>query len=114
MAVKPFETSLPALYKKDVDAITLWPFIFYRKGKEDDIPLRCHEYFHWRQALRWGVLPWYAAYVLLLPFNIGKEAEDHPLEKPAYRLQRKVQAKLDAGENIEAELTHVGLEPANG
>ena len=38
------------------------------EGCEASIPLQQHEYYHWRQAVQWGVVPWYLAYVILLPF----------------------------------------------
>ena len=79
-----------------VDAVTLWPFIVYRKGYETNIPLRCHEMYHWRQALRWGVVPWYLAYILLMPFYIGRPRR-HPMEVPAYEVQRKVRERMRGG-----------------
>ena len=57
--MKPIELTVGKLHKEGVDAVTLWPFILYRRGHRDDVALRCHEHLHWHQALRWGVLPWY-------------------------------------------------------
>jgi len=66
---KPIERVCPRMIPPRRVAITLWPFIFYRSTEAlEDIPLKAHEHFHWKQALRWGVVPWYLAYLLLLPF----------------------------------------------
>ena len=77
------------------DAITLWPFIVYRRGYETNVPLRAHEMYHWRQALRWGVVPWYVAYLALAPFYL-RNPRCHPMEVRAYEVQREVQEGLKA------------------
>ena len=98
--MRPIEITLPRLHAPNIRAITLWPFILYRRGDQQDPALRSHEFFHWRQALRWGVLPWYLAYVLLLPFYYRKDPQDHPMEHPAYQRQFEVEAALRRGETI--------------
>lgn len=108
--MKPIELTVGRLHKKGVDAITLWPFILYRRGHRDDVALRCHEHFHWRQALRWGVLPWYLWYLALVPFYLRKPSCEHPLERPAYELQARIKKKLDSGASIEGELASVRLD----
>ena len=107
--MRPIEITVSRLHKNGVDAITLWPFIFYRRGTQNDIALRCHEYFHWRQALRWGVVPWYLLYVLLAPFYFRRPSDRHPLEAPAYAKQRQVLASLNAGESIDEYLDELGV-----
>ncbi|MBM3943194.1 MAG: hypothetical protein FJ316_09785 [SAR202 cluster bacterium] len=94
---------------RGVDGITLWPFIFYRRGYEQNVPLRCHEHYHWRHALRWGVIPWYLAYLALRLFYLSQPADQHPLEAPAYAKQREVQALLDAGRSIDDQLAELGM-----
>jgi hypothetical protein len=106
--VKPIELTVGWL-PPGVDGMTLWPFILYRRGHQTNIPLRCHEHFHWRHALRWGVLPWYLAYVLIKLWYLGQPPERHPLEAPAYAKQRQVQALLDAGASIDRELEELGM-----
>jgi hypothetical protein len=96
------------LHARRVDAITLWPFILYRKGHRDNLPLRCHEHYHWREALRWGVLPWYLAY---LAFYFRKPSDRHPMEAPAYAKQREIEALLDSGESVDSQLTELGITP---
>ena len=86
-----------------IDAVTLWPFILYRKGHETNVPLRCHEMYHWRQALRWGVVPWYLAYILLVPVYIGRPRR-HPMEVRAYDVQRQVRDRIRNGETVDALL----------
>ena len=73
-----------------IAAITLWPFIVYRQGHRTPA-LEAHERYHWDQALRWGILPWYALYVALLPFYGG--GRNHPLERGAYAVADKVAAE---------------------
>lgn len=107
--MKPIEITLPRLHKSGIDAITLWPFIVYRRGHEDNIALRCHEFFHWRQALRWGVVPWYLAYLLLALFYFRKPSDQHPLEAPAYAKQREILALLNAGQSIDEHLAELGI-----
>ncbi len=107
--MKPIELTVGKLHKEGVDAITLWPFILYRRGHREDIALRAHEHFHWNQALRWGVLPWYLWYLALVPFYFRKPSSKHPLERPAYELQWQIQEKQKSGISIEAELGSVGL-----
>lgn len=45
-----------------VDGMVVWPAIFL-KGTRWDTPTHRHEKYHWRQALRWWVLPWYLSYI---------------------------------------------------
>ena len=107
--LNPVEVTVPWLHLKSVDAVTIWPFILYRKGHQDSLPLRCHEYYHWRQALRWYVLPWYLVYLALLPFYVRKPSDQHPLEAPAYAKQREVRALLDSGESVDDQLKELGI-----
>lgn len=106
--MKPIELTVPAL-QRGVDAMTLWPFIIYRRGTQDNLPLRCHEWFHWRHALRWGVLPWYLAYILIKPFYLGTRTPQHPFEAPAYAKQRQINDMIAAGENVDKLLTDLGM-----
>ncbi|MDA0733860.1 MAG: hypothetical protein O2909_10375 [Chloroflexi bacterium] len=98
--MNPIEITVPRLQRENIHAITLWPFIFYRKGFQDDIALRCHEFFHWRQAARWGVIPWYLTYLALQLFYFRRAADQHPLEAPAYAEQREVLRLLANEESI--------------
>lgn len=106
--MKPIEITVPAL-PQGVDAVTIWPFIFYRRGTEDYLPLRCHEWFHWRQALRYAVLPWYAYYLLIKPFYLGERTPLHPLEAPAYAIQQQIIDMQAAGENLDGPLADLGM-----
>ena len=100
-AMRPIEIALPRLHAPNIRAITLWPFILYRRGDEGDPALRCHEFYHWREARRWGVIPWYLTYLLLLPFYFRKDPREHPLEAKAYEHQFAVEAKIRNGETVE-------------
>ena len=70
--------------------MTLWPFILYLPEWRDNPKTRVHEHFHWEQAKRWGVLPWYALYLVLMLTVIGRPINKHPLEAPAYRAEAEV------------------------
>lgn len=73
-------------------AITLWPFILITPSAYEDECIRVHELYHWRQALRWGVIPWYVVYgVLALIYGVilRRPANEHPLERPAYAAERR-------------------------
>ena len=107
--LKPIEVTVPRLPARGVDAITIWPFILYRRGHRDNLALRCHEYYHWREAFHWGVLPWYLIYLLLLPFYLRKPSDQHPLESQAYAKQREVRALLDRGESVDDQLRELGI-----
>ena len=73
----------------NAQAITLWPIVLFRPEVANDVCVRAHEQYHWEDALRWGVLPWYLAYLLIGLFYIGKPADQHPLERGAYAAERR-------------------------
>ena len=99
---KPIELVCPWIIPPKSVAITLWPFIFYRsKEALEDLPLQAHEHFHWKQALKWGVVPWYLAYLLLLPFYFRQRPDNHPMERQAYDLQRRVAIAVASGISCE-------------
>ena len=80
--MRPIEFTVPWL-PEGVGAITLWPFILYKNRAMKEL-YHEHEMYHWNQALKFGVIPWYIAYVVLLPFYGG--GRSHPLEREAYRI----------------------------
>lgn len=88
--MKPIEIVVPWL--PGILAITLWPIIAYRKGHKTKC-LQVHEHYHWKQATRWLVVPWYLAYLVLALVNIGKPADQHLMEVEAYRLQRECEVQ---------------------
>ena len=69
-------------------AITLFPFVFTKKGWENDPGLKAHEEYHFQEMLRWGVIPWYIRYISLMPKYGG--GRRHPMEIPAYELQDRI------------------------
>lgn len=84
-----------------IRAITLWPFCLYAPSAWTDDCTHVHEYYHWHDALKWGVVPWYAAYLILAIKNIGKSQREHPMEREAYRLSDacdKLQGEPRTGE----------------
>ena len=82
---------IPWPFPKSVHAVTLWPFIFYEKQIRHDPAIQAHERYHWKDQMRWLVLPWFIVYGALLPFYGG--FRKHPMERPAYRLQDEVKKK---------------------
>ena len=85
--IKIIVDHLPWPFPKYVDAVTLWPFIIYKRGIEDDLALQAHEMYHFNEQKRWLLVPWFIAYICLLPFYGG--GRKHPMEKPAYAIQDK-------------------------
>lgn len=59
------------------DAITLWPFIFVRRGRETDKALIAHELAHAKDQARWLVLPWFSLYLISPRFRFTAEVIGH-------------------------------------
>ena len=76
---------IPWPFPKKVFAVTLWPFIFYEHEVRQDKGVQVHERYHLRDQRKWLVIPWFIAYIALLPFYGG--GREHPLERLAYELQ---------------------------
>ena len=76
-----------------IRAITLFPAIVYRKGHRTPA-IELHELYHWRQIRRWGVLPWYIIYLVLALVYMGRPANEHPLEREAYRIQWGAEGRI--------------------
>ena len=79
---------IPWPFPKHVHAVTLWPFIIYEAAIEKDRAIQAHEEYHWNDQMRWLVVPWFIAYICLLPFYGG--GRKHPMEKSAYAVQDQV------------------------
>ncbi len=76
-------TKLGTLRLNFGSAITLWPLgVFYRYKTPS---IKAHEEVHWAEQRRCGGLPWFVAYLLLLPFFGG--GRKHPMEKWAYHVE---------------------------
>jgi hypothetical protein len=78
---------IPWPYPKWVKATTIWPIIVYEREAWSNPAIRAHERYHWKDQMRWLVLPWFIAYLVLLPFYGG--GRRHPLERKAYRIQAR-------------------------
>jgi len=72
-----------------IAAVTLYPYIFIKKEYKDDKCIRAHEEYHFNQIQKFGIIPWYLLYLVLLLVYIGKPTNRHPLEKKAYEIQYK-------------------------
>lgn len=77
---------IPKPFPKNVHAVTIWPLISYELQVWDDPCVQLHERYHWVDQIRWLLIPWFAAYLVLSPFYGG--GDRHPLEREAYRRQR--------------------------
>jgi hypothetical protein len=91
MNLKWNEKVLSWLPGRNTVGMMIWPFILYK-----DVPsegLRTHEWYHWRHALRWFVVPWYIAYAVLLVIH-RTSGPDHPFEEPAYSAAMEVESDV--------------------
>lgn len=77
---------VPWPFPARVDAVTVWPFIFYEPQVWNDPCVQIHERYHWVDQIRWLLLPWFATYLILSFFYGG--GDRHPLEKEAYLRQQ--------------------------
>jgi hypothetical protein len=84
---------IPRPFPKSVHAVTVWPFIFYEPRVWDDPCVQIHERYHWKDQIRWPLVPWFVAYLVMRPFNDGRKG--HPLEHEAYRLQDECESGTD-------------------
>ena len=76
---------------KSADGVTLWPFIFYRKG-HISLLLQKYQYYQWNQVKKFWVLPWYLAYfILMLHYGNGT---NHPMRRHLYKIMNKTQDKI--------------------
>lgn len=83
----PIEIKLQSLPANRA-AITLWPFILYDRESYDTC-LRVHEEYHWKEQMKWLVIPWFIWYLILCLVYIRVPNEQHPMEMPAYEAERK-------------------------
>lgn len=61
------------LLPQDIDALTIWPFIFVRPDDAVDAPLIEHEMVHYREQRAAWVLPWLLRYVFSRDFRFAAE-----------------------------------------
>lgn len=91
--MKPIEVIVPWLFGQY--AMTIWPFVIYKRPIPMGAPIhwtgaiKAHERYHWRRQMAWLVVPWFVAYLLLLPFYM-RRIKQHPLEREGYRIQAAV------------------------
>ena len=78
---------IPRPFPERVQAVTVWPFIFYETQVWDNPCVQIHERYHWLDQIRWLLLPWFTVYLVLSLFYGG--GRRHPLEKEAYRRQQE-------------------------
>ena len=97
LTTSPLVTWFPRAW--GMSATTFWRFVAIRADRYDDSPrclaLLAHEAYHITQA-REMHYPVFLARYLLGQFQCRFHHDDHPLEKPAIELQRRVRAALEA------------------
>lgn len=75
------------LFSKNILGITIFPFIFMKKGK-DTLTVINHESIHIKQQIELLVIPFYILYFLFWLFNVIKNSDDPyrniPFEKESY------------------------------
>lgn len=62
------------------DAITLAPFIFISPSKANDEALVAHEMVHYKEQLRWLVIPWWIAYLVSRTFRKNAEIRAYKVQ----------------------------------
>ncbi len=86
-------------------AITIGPHIYFREERFDPcgckgIALIAHELYHVHQGAAgfgfWFLRPYYFGYVWAWLTSGFKRGKEHPLEAPAYKLQRRVSDCCDS------------------
>jgi len=90
---------VPWPFPKAVHAVTLWPFIIYEHSVRHDPAIQAHERYHWKDQMRWLVIPWFIVYLTLSLFYGG--GRKHPLEKPAYAIQDSIRIKAEVDSVLE-------------
>lgn len=83
---------IPRPFPEHVHAVTIWPLILYEPQVWDNPCVQIHERYHWNDQIRWLLLPWFVAYLVLRPFYGG--GDKHPLEKEAYHRQRLCESNV--------------------
>ena len=81
---------IPWPFPKRVHAVTLFPFIVYEPSARYDKAVQAHERYHWKDQMRWLVIPWFLVYIALLPFYGG-------YFEIFWTVRRVVQAYFSAG-----------------
>lgn len=74
--------------------MSLWPFVVYLKGYGTHSSRRAHEEYHWRQALRWGVVPCYLTCLATVPFCLRKPWR-HQMKVLAQEMRKNVKERLE-------------------
>ena len=94
-----FHEGLPFYAFLGPGAITVGPNVYFRQGRFDPcscdgIALIVHELYHIRQGADgpgfWFLRPFYLRYIWLWVRHGLARGRKHPLEEPAYKLQREV------------------------
>ena len=92
--MKPIRVVVPWWFGQR--AMTLWPFVILKSNARDDECTWEHEMVHWEDQKKWGratsylfpvgLAAWFAVYLILKPFYVGRRARQHPMERGAYRI----------------------------
>lgn len=78
----------------EFDAVTIWPFIFVRPGKQPDTGLIEHELVHYREQIRMLILPWLLAYFLSKRFRLDAEVRAYKRQMEVGGISRESAASM--------------------
>ena len=70
---------IPRPFPEEVHAVTIWPVIVYEAQVWDNPCVQIHERYHWMDQLRWFLVPWFLAYLILRPST--EEAKNIPRKR---------------------------------
>lgn len=72
------KSKLPKLF--NAWGLTVAPFIFIAPEQADNKPLIAHEMVHYREQLKWLVLPWWIAYLISRKFRLNAEVRAYKVQ----------------------------------
>lgn len=91
--MKPINLTVPWL-PGWIDAVTLWPFIVYRRAERPAYPFVAMSITTGIRRPSGVSFPRYLVYLILLPFY-WKRPREHSMEVEAYKVQRATYRQLD-------------------
>lgn len=72
------KSRLPALF--NAWGLTVAPFIFVVPEQADNKPLIAHELVHYKEQLKWLIVPWWIAYLLVPKFRLSAEVRAYKVQ----------------------------------
>jgi hypothetical protein len=72
------KSNFPKLF--NAGAITIAPFIFIAPEQADDAALVAHENVHYKEQLKWLMIPWWIAYLVSRTFRKNAEVRAYKVQ----------------------------------